>query len=103
MSATVKKVVLVSHGGYRPEHEALLGDLLQRRIEIFCAVGKDCRRWEDMMDAMAVGGDAEHAHFVLTTSHPDETVEQVVAFARLLHVEGGGSARNRDVEVIEVH
>ena len=103
MSRNSKKVVLVSHNGYRPEHDALLGELLQRRIEIFCAVGKDCRRWEDVMDELVTGPVGDTVHFVLTTSHPDESIDQVVAFARLLHVEGGATERNSDVEVIEVH
>ena len=103
MRKAIKKVVLVSHGGYRPEHDALLGELLERRIEIFCAVGKDCRQWEDSMDALVTGPVGDTAHFVLTTSHPDESVDQVVAFARLLHVEGGATEKVSDVEIIEIH
>lgn len=103
MTAHARKVVLVSHGGYRAEHDALLSELLARRIEIFCAVGKDCQRWEDVMDEMVVGPADGRPHFVLTTSHPDESVDEVVAFARLLHVEGGASERNGDVDIIEVH
>ena len=103
MSTGIKKVVLVSHSGYRAEHDTLLGELLARRIEIFCAVGKDCRQWEDSMDELVVGPVGDTAHFVLTTSHPDESIDEVVAFARLLHVEGGETEKNGEVEIIEVH
>lgn len=95
---TAKKVVLVSVHGYDSSHKSLLSSLIDRRIELFCAVGKDCRLWEDVMDELVVGPDGASPWHVTTTSHPGESVAEVVEFASVWHVEDGPP----EVEVIEV-
>jgi hypothetical protein len=92
-----KKIVLVSKSGRSPAHDALLRSLIDRKIELFCAVGKDCRKWEDVMDGLCFGPDGEQVHFVVTSSHPQESVDDVISFARLW------SSQSHDaVEVIEL-
>jgi hypothetical protein len=54
MKKVQKKIVLVSKSGYSPAHDALLCSLIDRKIELFCTVGKDCRKWEDVMDVLGV-------------------------------------------------
>ena len=93
-----KKVVLVSTRGYDPSHDALLLSLIERRIELFCAVGKDCELWEEVMDELVVGPDGEGAWLVTTSSHPDESVAEVMEFAAQWRLDDGPP----DVEVIEV-
>jgi hypothetical protein len=92
---SAKKIVLVSRQGYRLEHDDLLRGLIAQRIELFCVVGKDCNLWEEVMDELVVGPMGEGEWHVNTTSHPDESVDEVVVFAR----DFGSPA---DVEVIEV-
>ena len=92
-----KKVVLVSKGGYNTSHNDVLQSLIERRICLFCAVGKDCELWEDVMDELAVGPSGEYAWHVTTTSHPNESIEEVIEFAKLFHLDEPTS-----VEIIEV-
>lgn len=92
-----KKVVLVSKGGYNPSHNDFLRSLIKRRICLFCAVGKDCVLWEDVMDELVVGPTGEYVWHVTTTSHPNESIEDVVEFAKLFLL-----TEPTTVEVIEV-
>ena len=74
------KIVLHSVSGYTPAQDALLTSILDQGISLFCTVGKDCARWEDAMDALCErkGGKALE---MVTTSHPGETPDDVMAFA----------------------
>ncbi|MGE0754277.1 MAG: hypothetical protein AB7L92_03855 [Alphaproteobacteria bacterium] len=92
------KVVLVSNSGYDSSHDDILKKLVNRKIELFCAVGKDCQKWEDFMDELCVG-DGSDVQYITTTSHPDEPVNEVIEFARLW---SGASGLDDNVEVIEV-
>ena len=56
--------------------------LLDHGYELFCAVGKDCELWEEVMDELAVG-DGTNSRYITTTSHPDESLEDVVEFAKI--------------------
>ena len=51
----MRKVVLISETGYNREHDSLLSSFLDQKYELFCAVGKDCELWEEVMDELAVG------------------------------------------------
>jgi hypothetical protein len=79
------KVVLVSISGYLPERDdALLSKLVARKIDLFCAVGRDATKWEDALDWLSI---CEGDHVIVTTSHPDESVEEVIAFAEIFHTD----------------
>jgi len=80
------KVVLISRTGYTRDKVHILENLLTERIKLFCAVGKDCTLWEEIMDELCVG-DGSHPVFVLTTSHPGESPEEVIEFAENFSVE----------------
>jgi hypothetical protein len=76
------KIVLVSASRYRPERDnAFLRDLLAARIALFCAVGIDAEKWEDALDWTGIEEDGLGEHVVVTTSHKDESLAEVVAFA----------------------
>ena len=81
MTSAARKVVLHARVAYDRTHDALLQRLLDRKIALFCAVGVDCGAWEDAMDWMCIGPDGEIRGFVVTSSHPDESLAEVVAFA----------------------
>jgi len=92
------KVVLVSMSGYNPlRDDPLLRDLIESKIELFCAVGVDADKWEDALDWLCIGDSGEGGHYITTTSHPDEREEDVVEFAHSFATE-----RAHDVEVIRV-
>ena len=92
-----KKVVLVSRSGYESSHDAMLQSLIDRRIELFCAVGEDCELWEEIMDELVVGPDGKGKWTVTTTSHPGESVAEVIEFASQFILD-----EPSEVEVIEV-
>jgi len=92
------KVVLVSTNGYLASRDdALLQELLDSRIELFCAVGKDAHQWEDALDWLCISPSGEDKHFIITTAHTDETVEEVIAFAEQFSTSTAGQ-----VEVLYV-
>lgn len=61
-------------------------------------VGEDCELWEQIMDELVVGPEGKYPWHVTTTSHPGETVEEVVEFASQFHLDAGPPG----VEIIEV-
>ncbi len=81
----IKKFVLVSNSGYSKHHDQMLESLLDQNYKLFCAVGKDCQIWEDVMDELAVG-DGSNPRYITTTSHPAETESEVIEFARMFSV-----------------
>lgn len=90
----IKKVVLLSKSGYDQKHDALLKQLIVREIDLFSAVGRDCDLWEDAMDAISEEKDIH----INTTSHANETLEEVLAFAKLF----AASNQNQEIEIIEI-
>ena len=60
-------------------------------------VGQDFAKVEDIIDELVVGDGTREPYFMLTSSHPDETVAEAVEFARSLTEEYAG-----EVHVIEV-
>jgi hypothetical protein len=76
------KIVLVSTSAYTPEiGDALLRKFVEDKIELFCAVGVDATNWEDALDWLCIGSEGKGIHFITTTSHPGESVEEVISFA----------------------
>lgn len=95
MNETGNKVVLVSKTGYSADKDHILLDLIAEPIALFSAIGQDCQKWEDVMDELCVG-DGTNPVFIPTTSHPNETVEDVIEFAKMFSVEN-----DRGVRIIE--
>ena len=81
------RVVLVSKNKYRPEIDELILSLFAQGYELFCVVGEDCELIEDIIDELAVG-DASEPKDVITTSHPNQSLEEVVEFASMLILNG---------------
>lgn len=99
MNNIIKKVVLFSNNGYSKEHDDLLNQLIDRKILLFCVLGKDCELWHDIMDEIFVGEGEERDFFQITTSHENETLEEVIEFAEKYNFEG---IDNEKVEIIKV-
>jgi hypothetical protein len=76
------KIVLVSTSAYFPERDTqFLQDLIAARIELFCATGIGAKEWEDALDWACIGDDGRGEHLIVTTSHEDESLAEVVEFA----------------------
>jgi len=67
-------------------------------VQTFIAVvGEDCGWIEDLVDSYVVG-DGTKDRFILTSSHPGQSVADAIEFARSLSLEYAGD----DVQVIEL-
>lgn len=92
------RVVLVSTRGYDPERDdPLLQELIDSKIELFCAVGIDAGKWEDALDWFRLRQKDCSRHFIVTTAHEDESVEEVIEFAEIFK-----TSTNGEIEVLYV-
>jgi hypothetical protein len=98
----VKCVVLIATTPYSEAYQHLLRRLIDQKTDLFVVVGVDCEGWEDAMDWLCVdlvtSGAAPEA-FCNTTSHPDETEQAVIEFAKLWNQLSGNL---NEVEVMRV-
>jgi hypothetical protein len=62
--------------------EALLEDFVEQclhdSVSLLAIVGDGCARVEDIVDAIVVGDGSDNTRFLCTTSHPDESIEDVL-------------------------
>ncbi|NGN96580.1 hypothetical protein G5S52_02590 [Grimontia sp. S25] len=70
--------------------------LINKGYELVCVVGQGCQHWEDVIDELAVG-DGTDPKFIVTTSHPDESVEDVVEFAKAL-----STSVASDIDIVQI-
>jgi hypothetical protein len=91
-----KKIVLHCQEGYTPRLNSLVEEFIRDRVTFVGIVGKDCAKVEEIIDEIVVG-DGERDYNLLTSGHPNETVEEAVCFAESLTGEFAGM-----VHVIEV-
>ncbi len=88
-----KKIVLHCPGGYRMELDELVEQFLADGVRFVGVVGTDCGLVEDIVDELVVGDGSDPARFILTSSHPGESVEDVLEFARQITEGGEGAAQ----------
>ncbi len=88
MAAT--KIVLHSP----PSDEGLLDDFVEQclrdRVSLVAVIGQGCQRIEDILDALVVGDGSDPDRFLCTTSHPDESLDEVLQFVRTWEDDLGG-------------
>ena len=80
-----KAVVVLAEAAYSDAHRDCLRRLIDEGIELFCVQGADCAGWEAEMARLCIALDASGevpGAFCLTTCHPDENADEVIAFAR---------------------
>ena len=75
-----KKIVLHCREGYTPRLHALVEEFVRDGVIFVGVVGKDCAKVEDIIDELVVG-DGSRDFPLLTSSHPDRSVEDAVRFA----------------------
>ncbi len=93
-----KKIVLHCSQGYQPRVDTLVSEFIRDGVSFVGVVDQDCARVEDIIDELVVGDGTRKPCFMLTSSHPDETVADAVKFAESLT----GEEYAGDVRVIEV-
>lgn len=99
MKREIIKVILNSQSGYDKIYDSLLENLIDEKVLLFCAVGKDCKLWHDVMDEFFVGNGEERDFFMITAWHAEESLEEVIKFAKDYDIQG---IDNEKVEIIEV-
>lgn len=92
-----RKIVLHCPQGYDPHLDALVEEFIRDGVRFVAVVGTDCERVEDMIDELVVG-DGSRDSDLLTSSHPGESLDAAVAFAKSLTLEFAGS----EVEIVEL-
>ena len=72
-----KCVVLHSTVPYSQDHDVALKNALVPLPDLFAVVGVDCEAWEEAVDWLSV----ESSVYCNTTSHPQESLQEVITFA----------------------
>jgi len=91
-----KKIILNCPKGYRPRLDDLVEQFIRDGVVFVGVVGKDCAKIEDLIDELVVG-DGSRDYDLLTSSHPDESIDEAISFARGLTGEYAG-----DVQIVEL-
>lgn len=99
---SAQKIVLIATQPYNAlKFEPLLESLIERRVKFFCAGGVDAEQWEEAFDWLVVDlhirDESTKDYSPLTSSHKDETEDEVIEFANLISAEFG-----EEIEVIRV-
>lgn len=91
--AGIRKIVLHSRHGYRPELDSMVAQWMQEKVGYVGVIGVDAARIEDVIDDLCVG-DGSNPYFMLTASHDkDESLEDAVFLAEQLSGELAGGVR----------
>jgi flagellar biosynthesis/type III secretory pathway ATPase len=56
-------------------------DCLCDKVVLIAVVGDGCRHVEDLIDEIVVVDGADDSRFIVTTSHPQESIEDTIGFA----------------------
>ncbi|MBR1222684.1 hypothetical protein JQ557_32115 [Bradyrhizobium sp. U87765 SZCCT0131] len=62
--------------------DAFVEDCIRDGVSLIAIVGKDASKVDDIIDELVVGDGSDPSRFITTSFHPDETVEEVLEFAR---------------------
>ena len=84
-----KKIVLFCPDGHRMGLEPLVEEFIKAGVIFVAVVGKDCTMVEEIIDELVVG-DGSRAYDLLTSSHPNESVDEALEFARSLSLNFAG-------------
>lgn len=87
------KVVLHCPTGYHIGLDRLVEQFIADGVKFVGVVGHDCKFVEDLIDELVVGDGSDPRRFLLTSSHPGESVEEALEFARQLAGDYAGDAQ----------
>jgi len=59
---------------------AFVEQCLRDNVSLIAVFGEGAARIEDIIDELVVGDGSDDTRFVVTSSHPNETVEEAVEF-----------------------
>lgn len=87
------KVVLHCPTGYHIGLDQLVEQFIVDGVKFVGVVGQDCQLVEELIDELVVGNGSDPRRFLLTSSHPGESVEEALEFARQLVDDYAGDAQ----------
>jgi hypothetical protein len=87
--SSAKKIVLHCPRGYDERLDAMVQQWVAAKVKFVGVIGEDCARVENIIDELCVG-DASNPYFMLTSSHPGESLEEAIEFAEFLKDEYAG-------------
>ena len=76
-----QKIILHAPLWHSPKLEAFVEKCIQDKVALVCVIGNDCAKVEDVIDELVVGDGSDPSRFLTTTSHPNESIAEVRAFA----------------------
>jgi hypothetical protein len=76
-----QRIILHAPAWHSPRLEAFVEKCIQDNVALVCVIGNDCARVEDVIDELVVGDGSDPGRFLCTTSHPNESIAEVQAFA----------------------
>ena len=91
-----RKVIVVTDRVAGDWLEPLVAQWVRDRIVWIAVVGPDCVAIEEHIDELVIGDGLDRGLFVMTTSHPNETLDDVTDFMLSLVGEYEG-----DVAIVE--
>jgi hypothetical protein len=75
------KIVLHAPPPHSHELEGFVEACIRDKVALVCVVGEQSQLVEDIIDELVVGDASDKTRFMTTTSHPDESLTEVIAFA----------------------
>jgi len=76
---------------------AFVEQCLRDNVSLIAVFGEGAARIEDIIDELVVGDGSDDTRFVVTSSHPNETVEEAVEFVCLWN-----DKRDQPVEIVRL-
>ena len=68
-----------------PPHSGALEEFVEAcirdKVALVCVVVEQCQLVEDIIDELVVGDGSDESRFICTTSHRDQSLAEVIAFA----------------------
>jgi hypothetical protein len=79
-----RTIVLHSLNGECPELDAMVQDWISENVAAICILGRDCEKLHFQIDMLISDHEMQSRDggHIETTSHDDETLDEVIAFAR---------------------
>lgn len=93
VSAFAPTVIVRSPVQDRQQLRAFISRCLADGVKFIAIIGPGCADLEDDVDALIVEMATDAVAMPVTTSHPDETTEDVLAFLSFMAPSCGGNAR----------
>jgi hypothetical protein len=93
-----KAVVLICPESCSEDLSEFVETCLRDGVVIICAMGPNARHIEDVIDWIIVGDGSDHSRFILTSSHVDGSMDDVMDFAKIF-VE---DLADQSIQVIEL-